>query len=105
MSTTSLKGGCGPSKIATEAMCMWETSSSMCRNEASKGLNRSGLMQPPFHAPSADEVTTALSGPWGPVASAGRGGEGAGLAERGQEGRLEDATTRLLVGGLDDPGA
>ena len=35
--------GAGPSKIPMAAMCMWLTSSSTCRNDASSGLNRSKL--------------------------------------------------------------
>ena len=43
--TTSANGGGGPSKIATDAMCMCDTPSSMCRNEASSGLRRSGPIE------------------------------------------------------------
>ena len=45
MSPISAWSGGGPSKIATEPMCMWLTLSSTCRNEASSGLIRS--MRPP----------------------------------------------------------
>ena len=61
IATMSAYGGGGPSKIATEAMCMWDTWSSMWRNDASRGLNRSGLTDPPFRAVPARNATTGRS--------------------------------------------
>src|ERR1700722_404794 len=100
MATTSSKGGTGPSKSATDAMCMWETSSSTWRKEASCGLNRSGLIDPPLCVcPKAIEERGRRR-PW----ASGRlwdDGRGRRLAERGQEGRGEDPPARLLVRDLD----
>src|SRR2546421_3997447 len=39
--SSSSRSGAGPSKMPTEAMCMWFTSFSMWRNDASSGLKRS----------------------------------------------------------------
>ena len=52
IATMSAKGGSGPSKIPTDAMCMWLTSSSMCRKDMSSGLIRSTLMWTPSCAPA-----------------------------------------------------
>src|SRR5437016_9164619 len=47
MASSSSRSGAGPSKMPTEAMCMWLTSFSMCRNDASSGLKRSMWPDPP----------------------------------------------------------
>ena len=43
--------------MATEAMCMCDTWSSMWRKEASRGLRRSGFIDPPFGGVPAPDVT------------------------------------------------
>src|SRR6202034_162646 len=102
MATTSTKGGGGPSKMATEAMCMWDTWSSRWRNEASCGLRRSGLIAnlPSALTPSAHPTP----GPFRFHGSAGGGG-GERAAQRGEDGRGEDQLARLLVRRLDHLGA
>src|ERR1700734_4183977 len=99
MATTSPKEGGGPSKMATEAMCMWDTGSSMWRNEAFKGLRRSGLIDPPFNNPPREAQT---SPGWCRVlgSAGGRGSERG--PERGEGGSGEDQLAGLLVGRLDD---
>ena len=53
IATMSANGGGGPSKMATDAMCICDTPSSMWRNEASSGLRRSGPIGPPFEVSRA----------------------------------------------------
>src|SRR4051794_38933074 len=64
MATMSSYGGGGPSKIATDAMCMWLMSSSKCRNDASCGLMRS------IRPPSLGELRNSVLQPI-PDAAAG----------------------------------
>src|SRR5580704_12737647 len=103
MASTSVNRGWGPSKMATEAMCMWLTSSSRWRNEASCGLSRSGLM-----GRSLQEETWGLRArtvlPTAEEFSCSDGFAGlAGLVDGGQEGGGEDPLPGLFVGGFDHP--
>jgi hypothetical protein len=43
----AIVAGAGPSKMPIDPMCMWLTSSSMCRNDESSGLMRSSVMVAP----------------------------------------------------------
>ena len=72
---SSKKGGSGPLKMPTEAMCMWLTPSSMWRKDASSELMRSTFMRTTSHTvtrPRAVEATTGESGPSGRLRSGGR---------------------------------
>src|ERR1700734_4045241 len=99
MATMSPKGGGGPSKMATEAMCMWDTWSSIWRNDASSGLRRSG--------PIATLPSSILPGAQGTPGSFRLPGSADGcgrerLAQCGEGGRGENQLARLLVRRLDD---
>src|ERR1019366_1275926 len=108
MATMSTNAGWGPSKIATEAMCIWLTSSSTFRNEASSGLSRSVLTGCSLHEETAvRSVRTvppeARDFSWSDPAAAGvsaRGG-GRGGADGGEEGTGKDSSPGLFVGCFD----
>src|SRR5580658_2620910 len=114
MATMSAKGGWGPSKMATVPMCMWLTSSSIWRNEASSGLSRSVLTDHSLHeglrVRSDSDGTTATRrfllvgrpgrsrpGAAAPGTSAGGGGR-VRLAQTGEERVGVDPVTGLLIG-------
>src|SRR5580698_471336 len=100
----SSNGGCGPSKMATEAMCMWLTSSSIWRNEASSGLRRSAhIMRSLQEGIQSPNGTTKLERRLlveGPERSDGSGSADR-LGQAREEGGGDDPLPGLLIGRLD----
>ena len=82
---------------------MWETWSSMWRNEASSGLRRSGHIDPPFGVPPLD--ARYYRRVFGSPGVSRRVAAGERAPQGGECGRRQNPPARFLVGRLDHPGA